>query len=512
MPLRAKRPSLPSLTDASSSSSSSSFPPQPIDEHHEQHHAKVDEEHPHWPPPDPREENAAEKQTRLECERAAKAVSDEIDRAIEHDRQERKKLTSEVKIILLGQAESGKSTILRNFQLQFTPTAFKAEVAAWRVVIDLNLVRSVTYILNILVEPSASPSSPSQYAPHSDDEERLTPLEEVSPELRRLRISLSPLRGVEEVLRRFLSAEEHGGGGGGSVPHLKDRAFEVSVRSGSKWKSLFGKGGNAHGAGPGAARGGRGQGQEELENARRVIEACREDMMALWAHPTVRQSLTAQRVSLEFHSGFFLDEVERIAAPGYEPTSEDVLKARIQTMGVEEHILHMETIKAGPRWAIYDVGGSRAQRAAWVPFFDDVNLLIFLAPVSAFNQTLSEDRKVNRLWDSIYLWKTICMNKLLAGVDLVLLLNKIDILDAKLKSGIDFGTFVTSYREKPNDLESVMTYLKSKFLMIHKQYSKRDRAFHVHFTCATDPRATSIVLARIQEAIFKKNIESADFL
>ncbi|TFY63483.1 hypothetical protein EVG20_g6289, partial [Dentipellis fragilis] len=273
-------------------------------------------------------------------------------------------------------------------------------------------------------------------------------------------------------------------------------------------------------------------GQEELENTRRVIEACREDMIALWAHPTVRQSLTAQRVSLEFHSGFFLDEVERIAAPGYEPTSvQDVLKARIQTMGVEEHILHMETIKAGPRWAIYDVGGSRAQRAAWVPFFDDVNLLIFLAPVSAFNQTLSEDRKVNRLWDSIYLWKTICMNKLLANVDLVLLLNKIDILDAKLKSGIDFGTFVTSYREKPNDLDNVMSYLKSKFLMIHKQYSKRDRAFHVHFTCATvstllsdhsfirktscpsqDPRATSIVLARIQEAIFKRNIESADFL
>ncbi|TFY51094.1 hypothetical protein EVG20_g11169, partial [Dentipellis fragilis] len=97
MPRRAKRPSLPSLTDASSSSSSSSLPPPPIDEQQQQHQSKADEEHPHWPPTDPREENAAEKQTRLECERAAKAVSDEIDRAIEHDRQERKKLTSEVK-------------------------------------------------------------------------------------------------------------------------------------------------------------------------------------------------------------------------------------------------------------------------------------------------------------------------------------------------------------------------------------------------------------------------------
>ncbi|TFY73705.1 hypothetical protein EWM64_g10307, partial [Hericium alpestre] len=205
-------------------------------------------------------------------------------------------------------------------------------------------------------------------------------------------------------------------------------------------------------------------------------------------------------------------EVDRIAAPGYVPTPDDVLKARIQTMGVEEHILQLETVKKGQQWAIYDVGGSRSQRVAWAPFFDDVNLLIFIAPVSAFNQTLAEDHKVNRLWDSIFLWKTICSNKLLADVDFVLLLNKMDILEAKLASGVQFGTFVTSYKDKPNDVEHVMAYLKGKFSIIYKQHSKRDRSFHIHFTCATDAQATSIVLARIKEAIYKKAFEEADFL
>ncbi len=30
-------------------------------------------------------------------------------------------------------------------------------------------------------------------------------------------------------------------------------------------------------------------------------------------------------------------------------------------------------------WALYDVGGARTQRRAWLPFFDGVNAIIFLA-------------------------------------------------------------------------------------------------------------------------------------
>jgi G-protein alpha subunit len=35
--------------------------------------------------------------------------------------------------------------------------------------------------------------------------------------------------------------------------------------------------------------------------------------------------------------------------------------------------------------------------AAWVPFFDDMNAIIFLAPISCFDQALAEDPSVNRL-------------------------------------------------------------------------------------------------------------------
>lgn len=57
--------------------------------------------------------------------------------------------------------------------------------------------------------------------------------------------------------------------------------------------------------------------------------------------------------------------------------------------------------------------------------------------------------------DSVLLWKSVCSNKLLANVELVLFLNKCDLLDAKLKSGIRLSKYVRSYGNRPNDVDTV---------------------------------------------------------
>jgi guanine nucleotide-binding protein subunit alpha len=57
--------------------------------------------------------------------------------------------------------------------------------------------------------------------------------------------------------------------------------------------------------------------------------------------------------------------------------------------------------------------------------------------------------------DSVLLWKDICSNRLLANVELVLFLNKCDILEAKLNAGIRLAKYVRSYGDRENDVESV---------------------------------------------------------
>lgn len=59
-------------------------------------------------------------------------------------------------------------------------------------------------------------------------------------------------------------------------------------------------------------------------------------------------------------------------------------------------------------------------------------------------------------WDSFLLWKSLCIHKLLKKASFVLLLNKRDLLELKLRSGIKFRDHVTSYKDRQNKTETVL--------------------------------------------------------
>ena len=161
----------------------------------------------------------------------------------------------------VGQSESGKSTMIKNFQLYFCPTSFYAEAEAWRAVIHLNLVRHVNHILEVI---STSNGVQGKALPDKDH--------------RMLQMRLSPLKQVELILTRALSAET--GGSAASSPTSEkptwrpDRATEVSVRGGSGWKALMRKRRGSVVRSPTIP--------DEVEDARRILDACKDDIVALW--------------------------------------------------------------------------------------------------------------------------------------------------------------------------------------------------------------------------------------
>lgn len=62
---------------------------------------------------------------------------------------------------------------------------------------------------------------------------------------------------------------------------------------------------------------------------------------------------------------------------------------------------------------------------------------------------------MNRIEDSMLIWKAICSNKLLERTAIILFLNKMDVLAAALKSGLRVKDYVTSYGDLANDVPSV---------------------------------------------------------
>jgi hypothetical protein len=76
-----------------------------------------------------------------------------------------------------------------------------------------------------------------------------------------------------------------------------------------------------------------------------------------------------------------------------------------------------------------------------------VNAIIFLAPISTYDEYLSEDPTTNRLIDSLHLWRTICNSPLLARVGLILFFNKRDVLEAKVRGGGRVEKYFRSFGE-----------------------------------------------------------------
>ena len=61
----------------------------------------------------PKDETPAQRDQRILAEQAAKNISDTIDEQLKLERAELKKNKADVKVLLLGQSESGKSTTLK---------------------------------------------------------------------------------------------------------------------------------------------------------------------------------------------------------------------------------------------------------------------------------------------------------------------------------------------------------------------------------------------------------------
>ncbi|KAH9887208.1 G-alpha-domain-containing protein [Cubamyces lactineus] len=474
----------------------------------------------------PIDETEEEKAHRLADEEAAKRVSLAIDEAIKLEDKQRKKRKL-VRLLLLGQSESGKSTTLRQFQRLYTPNAFREERILWRAVIQLNIVRSIHIILDALNDirrRDVYPSSTYTSDPDSDSEsENHVSLPYHLEELRR---RLYPLRHVESLLiAKLVPPNEHeattlGVGGSnsvnGNVPYYGNaypppsHAFhhqEVFVRPGAAWKLRTS--GRPQSAGT--------TGQETIDESQTVLHHCCPDMIALWQDHVVRQILRRRKIRLEESPGFYLNDLNRVTSLAYFPSDDDVLRARLKTVGVSEYSFHMEAgPETGTEWRIIDVGGSRSQVrtsfSTWVPFFDDVNAIIFLAPISAFDQTLVEDRSINRLEDSVLLWKEVCSNKLLAKVDLVLFLNKCDILASKLKSGIRLAKYVRSFGDRPNEPEVAEKYFKSKFSAIHREHSPIPRKFYGFCTSVTDTTTTGGIIASVKDMVVREHLRASKLL
>ncbi|EED85956.1 candidate G-protein alpha subunit [Postia placenta Mad-698-R] len=455
----------------------------------------------------PTSETERDRVLRLQREADAKRISDSIDEELKLDRERYKKSKQDVKLLLLGQAESGKSTLQKQFQLIYNPTSLEEERLSWRVVIYYNIVRPVLRILESLDLFAEADSDDDTTTEKTQGNQAPRPPPSPSPSMDQqislLRLRLSPLTALDSQLADRLS---------GGVAVSGSGKGSVFVRSG--WQSRtfglsFGKARERANSGRGRFSFTEVEKDKLVDEAATIIHSCQDDIRELWQHPAVKRLRDNRKLRLDEWAEYFLNNIERVSQSSYAPTIDDILHARIQTMGVAEHIFEVPLHGRPVTWHLYDVGGARGQRHTWIPYFDDATAIIFLAPVSAFDQYLAEDPRVNRVDDSLQLFKQICSNPLLKNAHLVLFLNKADVLASKLAKGVKINKYITSYGERPNEVESVVSYFKAHFTQVHTKNNENKRVLYTHLTSVVDTKAMQSIISNVRDSIFRDYLKSA---
>ncbi|GMT09005.1 hypothetical protein PFISCL1PPCAC_302, partial [Pristionchus fissidentatus] len=195
---------------------------------------------------------------------------------------------------------------------------------------------------------------------------------------------------------------------------------------------------------------------------------------------------------------YFMDNIDRIKDKAYVPTTQDVIRTRVSTMGVIEVAFKMKN----KNWRVFDVGGQRSQRKKWIHCFDDVKAVIYVVALSEYDQKLREDDTTNRMQESLQLFEQVCNNKHFTNTNMILFLNKKDLFEEKLPHSSLKEAFKEFTGEQTFDV--CVKYIRRKF---EKQNKNKQKVIYSHTTCATDTQQVEFVLDSTLDTILSAKLK-----
>ncbi|XP_034002967.1 guanine nucleotide-binding protein subunit alpha-11-like [Trematomus bernacchii] len=224
----------------------------------------------------------------------------------------------------------------------------------------------------------------------------------------------------------------------------------------------------------------------------------------LWADSGVRVCYSRRcEYQLLDSTEYYMNNLDRISAPDYIPTEQDVLRVRFPTTGIHDYSFTIKTITL----RIVDVGGQKSERRKWIHCFENVTSLIFLASLSEYDQVLEERETINRMHESLALFYTTIHSPWFFNTSIILFLNKTDILADKIMTS-DLQKYFPSFPGRRHDPDDAKNYIRKLYEQQAINRDNRDqwKTLYPHFTCATDTNNIRRVFSDIKDTVLLKSL------
>ncbi|KAF7667093.1 hypothetical protein LDENG_00076420 [Lucifuga dentata] len=224
----------------------------------------------------------------------------------------------------------------------------------------------------------------------------------------------------------------------------------------------------------------------------------------LWADSGIRVCYSRRcEYQLLDSTEYYLTDLDRISAPDYIPTEQDVLRVRFPTTGIHDYAFNIKTITL----RIVDVGGQKSERRKWIHCFENVTSLIFLASLSEYDQVLEERETINRMHESLALFYTTIHSPWFLNTSIILFLNKTDILADKIQTS-DLQKYFPNFTGKRQDAEDAKNYIRKLYEQQarNRENGEEWKALYPHFTCATDTNNIRRVFSDVKDTVLLKSL------
>ena len=230
-----------------------------------------------------------------------------------------------------------------------------------------------------------------------------------------------------------------------------------------------------------------------------------EKMKLLWQDNGFQECLKhAVEYQLSNSAPYYFQRMDKILDPSYIPNEQDVLQLRVPTTGIVETSFKRNNIT----YQLCDVGGQRSERRKWLHCFDDVKAVLFVAALSGYDMTLTEDGSTNRIEESVNLFHAVCANKFFSDSTIIVFLNKLDLFTEKINNtNHHLRLFFPQYNGPDRDVSAAKEFMKEKFLACNMN---KTRAVHVHFTTAIDTKNVKVVFEVVLDVATQDNFKNAN--
>lgn len=221
---------------------------------------------------------------------------------------------------------------------------------------------------------------------------------------------------------------------------------------------------------------------------------------------------TQNHSSLRFdqHFDYFLatENLDRITSQEFEPTTSDILRVRVITIGSERIEFNMDLQLADSsierlHVTCTDVGGQAHEQEEWRRIYEaqEVHAILYICALSEFDNVDKATDK-NALTEQFRLLRRVMENEVFSQSSTIVLLNKIDILETKLEHR-DMSDFMSGFKKKNNNVDGVVNTFIKKVKKTHEklQDGKPDKSRPQPVVLASCALDTSLMETLICQAL-----------